>query len=62
MVSAPEEAVTTLSNGGVGLPSIQNKPNLALEIDIAKCFDNINHEALLRLTGYKGKIYQQLKL
>ena len=41
--------------------SIQNKPKFVLDADIAKCFDRINHLALLQKLGYKGKIRQQIK-
>jgi len=36
--------------------SIQHKPKYVLDADIAKCFDKIDHQALLRKTGYKGSI------
>ena len=41
--------------------SIMNKPKFVLDADIAKCFDRINHLALLQKLGYKGKIRQQIK-
>jgi RNA-directed DNA polymerase len=41
--------------------SIQNKPKFVLDADIAKCFDRINHSALLQKLGYTGKIRQQIK-
>ncbi|MDJ0678695.1 MAG: group II intron reverse transcriptase/maturase [Xenococcaceae cyanobacterium MO_167.B52] len=41
--------------------SIQNSPKFILDADIAKCFDRINHLALLQKLGYKGKIRQQIK-
>ena len=41
--------------------SILNRPKFVLDADIAKCFDRINHLALLQKTGYKGKIRQQIK-
>jgi RNA-directed DNA polymerase len=41
--------------------SIQNKPKFVLDADIAKCFDRINHLALLQKLGYTGKIRQQIK-
>lgn len=41
--------------------SIQTKPKYVLDTDITKCFDKIDHEALLKKTGYKGRIYYQLK-
>ncbi|WP_442950061.1 group II intron reverse transcriptase/maturase [Nostoc sp.] len=40
---------------------IQNKAKYALDADIAKCFDRINHEALLQKLNIKGKIRQQIK-
>ncbi|MGL5871795.1 MAG: group II intron reverse transcriptase/maturase [Xenococcaceae cyanobacterium] len=41
--------------------SIQNRPKFVLDADIAKCFDRINHLALLQKLGYTGKIRQQIK-
>lgn len=41
--------------------SIQTKPKFVLDADIAKCFDRINHLALLMKLGYTGKIRQQIK-
>ena len=41
--------------------SILNKPKFVLDADIAKCFDRINHTALLQKLGYTGKIRQQIK-
>ncbi len=41
--------------------SIMNKPKFVLDADIAKCFDRINHLALLQKLGYTGKIRQQIK-
>ncbi len=38
-----------------------NKPKFVLDADIAKCFDRINHLALLQKLGYKGKIRQQVR-
>jgi len=43
------------------LNSIKQKPKYVLDADIAKCFDRINHEALLDMLGYKGRIRQQIK-
>jgi RNA-directed DNA polymerase len=40
---------------------IQNKAKYALDADIAKCFDRINHEALLQKLNIKGKVRQQIK-
>ena len=50
-----QDAVWTIKN------SIMNKPKFALDADIAKCFDRINHLALLQKLGYTGKIRQQIK-
>ena len=41
--------------------SIWSKPKFVLDADIAKCFDRINHLALLQKLGYIGKIRQQIK-
>ena len=41
--------------------AIQNKAKYVLDADIAKCFDKINHLALLQKLGYTGKIRQQIK-
>ncbi|MBD2013392.1 group II intron reverse transcriptase/maturase [Microcoleus sp. FACHB-53] len=40
---------------------IQSKAKFVLDADIAKCFDRINHEALLRKIKTKGKVRQQIK-
>jgi RNA-directed DNA polymerase len=40
---------------------IQSKAKFVLDADIAKCFDRINQEALLRKTKTKGKVRQQIK-
>ena len=40
---------------------IQNKAKFVLDADIAKCFDRINHEALLQKLNIKGKVRQQIK-
>jgi RNA-directed DNA polymerase len=40
---------------------IQNKAKYVLDADIAKCFDRINHEALLLKLNIKGKVRQQIK-
>ncbi len=40
---------------------IQTKAKYVLDADIAKCFDRINHEALLDKTGLRGKVRQQVK-
>lgn len=41
--------------------AIQTKAKYVLDADIAKCFDKINHLALLQKLGYTGKIRQQIK-
>jgi RNA-directed DNA polymerase len=41
--------------------SIQHKAKYVLDADIAKCFDCINHEALLQKINTKGKVRQQIK-
>jgi RNA-directed DNA polymerase len=41
--------------------SIQQKAKFVLDADIAKCFDRINHEALLHKLNIKGKVRQQIK-
>ncbi|MBW4589208.1 MAG: reverse transcriptase N-terminal domain-containing protein, partial [Aetokthonos hydrillicola CCALA 1050] len=40
---------------------IQNKAKYVLDADIARCFDRINHEALLQKLNIKGKVRQQIK-
>jgi RNA-directed DNA polymerase len=40
---------------------IQNKAKFVLDADIAKCFDRINHKALLDKLNTKGKVRQQIK-
>ncbi len=40
---------------------IQHKAKYVLDADIAKCFDRINHEALLNKLNMKGKVRQQIK-
>ena len=41
--------------------AIQNKAKYVLDADIAKCFDKIDHLALLQKLGYTGKFRQQIK-
>jgi RNA-directed DNA polymerase len=41
--------------------AIQQKAKFVLDADIAKCFDRINHEALLQKLNTKGKVRQQIK-
>ncbi len=41
--------------------SIQNKAKYCLDADISKCFDKINHQALLAKTGTSGKTKRQIK-
>ncbi len=38
-----------------------NKPKYVLDADISKCFDCINHLALLQKLGHTGKVRQQTK-
>ncbi|MEH2378357.1 MAG: group II intron reverse transcriptase/maturase [Nostoc sp.] len=40
---------------------IQIKAKYALDADIARCFDRINHEALLQKLNIKGKVRRQIK-
>ncbi|BDI18559.1 group II intron reverse transcriptase/maturase [Nostoc cf. commune SO-36] len=40
---------------------IQGKAKFVLDADIAKCFDRINHEALLQKLNILGKVRQQIK-
>ena len=40
---------------------IEKKPKYVLDADISKCFDKIDHKALLNKLGYKGKVRQQIK-
>jgi len=40
---------------------IQQKPKYVLDADIAKCFDRIDHNALLEKSGYKGMFRTQIK-
>lgn len=40
---------------------IQNKAKYALDADISKCFERINHEKLLQKLKIKGKVRQQIK-
>ena len=41
--------------------SIQTKAKYVLDADIAKCFDRINHEALLHKLNHQGKVRRQVK-
>lgn len=41
--------------------AIQSKAKYVLDADIAKCFDKINHLALLQKLNYRGKVRQQIK-
>jgi RNA-directed DNA polymerase len=41
--------------------SIDKKPKYVLDADISKCFDKIDHNALLKKLGYNGKVRQQIK-
>ncbi|MGB3206264.1 MAG: reverse transcriptase N-terminal domain-containing protein [Crinalium sp.] len=40
---------------------IQAKAKFALDADIAKCFDRINHKKLLQKLNIKGKVRRQIK-
>src|SRR5919202_3241670 len=40
---------------------IQGEAKYVLDVDIAKCFDRINHETLLQKLNTKGKVRQQIK-
>ncbi len=40
--------------------SIQKRAKYVLDADIAKCFDRINHKALLDKIGFKGKYRKQI--
>ena len=40
---------------------IEKKPKYVLDADISKCFDKIDHTALLNKLKYKGKVRQQIK-
>ena len=50
-----QDAVWAIKN------AIQNRAKYVLDADIAKCFDRINHLALLQKLGYTGKFRQQIK-
>ncbi|MDJ0633781.1 MAG: group II intron reverse transcriptase/maturase [Xenococcaceae cyanobacterium MO_188.B29] len=52
---ACQDAIWTIKN------AIQAKAKYVLDADIAKCFDCINHLALLQKLNYKGKVRQQIK-
>lgn len=41
--------------------AIQSKAKYVLDADIAKCFDCINHTALLQKLNHRGKVRQQIK-
>ena len=41
--------------------ALQQKAKYVLDADIAKCFDRINHTALLNKVNYNGKVRRQLK-
>ena len=40
---------------------VERKPKYVLDADISKCFDKIDHTALLEKIGYKGKVRKQIK-
>ncbi|MDJ0536517.1 MAG: reverse transcriptase domain-containing protein [Xenococcaceae cyanobacterium MO_207.B15] len=50
-----QDAIRTIKN------AIQAKAKYVLDADIAKCFDRINHYALLQKLNYRGKVRQQIK-
>ena len=50
-----QDAVKQIKN------AIQQKAKYMLDADISKCFDCINHLALLQKLNYKGKVRQQIK-
>ena len=52
---ACQDAIKAIKN------AIQSKAKYVLDADIAKCFDRINHTALLHKLKYKGKVRQQIK-
>lgn len=41
--------------------SVERKPKYVLDADISKCFDKIDHTALLEKLGYTGKVRSQIK-
>lgn len=41
--------------------NIQRRPKFVLDADISKCFDCINHDALLQKLGVKGVLYTQIR-
>ena len=41
--------------------AIKSKAKFVLDADISRCFDCINHEALLQKLNMKGKVRQQIK-
>lgn len=41
--------------------SLQKRAKFVFDADIKKCFDKINHEALLNKMGLKGKMREQIK-
>jgi RNA-directed DNA polymerase len=41
--------------------AVKGAEKFVLDADIAKCFDRINHNALLEKAGYKGLLRQQIK-
>ena len=49
------DAIWTIKN------AIQSKAKYVLDADIAKCFDRINHTALLNKVNYNGKVRRQIK-
>lgn len=49
------DAITAIKN------CVQKKSKYVLDADIAKCFDEIDHEALLNKIGMRGKYRKQIK-
>lgn len=49
------DAMITIKN------CIQKRSKYVLDADIAKCFDTIDHEALLNKIGFKGKLRKQIQ-
>lgn len=41
--------------------NLQRRPKYVLDADISKCFDSINHGALLKRLGLKGVLHYQIK-
>jgi len=50
-----QDAITQIKN------CLQHKAKYVLDADIAKCFDKINHDALLRKLNTRGTVRRQIK-